>query len=114
MLSGYEIWLTVLVVTKRVEFQYLLAKTPLRPNMKMRALHIDCVNTPYTETLNLFVVNLFPSINKIIIIIIKTIIIINIHVTTSKFHQCATILNIAIQSYSSLLSRDIGQSFIKL
>ena len=74
---------------------------------------IYCVETP-----NLFLIHLLPSITKIIIVI-KPIVIVNIivvvvmfvfflflllcmlHVTTSKFDQCATILNIAIQSQQS-------------
>ena len=72
--------------------------------MKIRVPHVDndCVNT--LETSNLFLVNLLPSINKIVIrIIIKTnnFFIVVVCIRTSNLDQCETILNRYPQSQQS-------------
>ena len=84
-------------------------------DMSVQYVDNDSVNTSrYTvrETVSLFLVNPLPSINKIVIIVIKTIItifiiIIIINVSTLKLNRCKTILNIAVHSHK-FRSCDIG------
>ena len=104
----------VSVVSKRVEFRFLLANT------KISVQHIDndCQHfvVHSAETPNLYLVNLLPSVNKIVIIlVIKRIIIIiiinsssRVYITTSKFDRCEIILNIVVHSHNSFWTCDIG------